>query len=200
MKCFITLAILFGPVLPARAEESLAELVAKVSSVASSGSGMDEAEQKLSEKLAPHGTAAADLLIPLLKSENEDVRQLAGYCVLDLPPGALLERHLPALMEACEKERGWLPNAIADIESEEAVAFLAKEFRKKPQTQAQIDNALIRTCPRSITPLLRPPVKMKASFSMASPTSGQKWAIRPHPRFLCFSRWHPTRMRLSTAG
>ena len=155
MKRMILLAILVGAVLPAQAGEPLADLIAKVSSIAFPGRGMNEAEQKLAEELATHGTAAADLLIPLLKSESEDVRQLAGYCLLDLPAGALLERHLPSLMEACEKERNWLPNAIADIESDEAVAFLAKEFRKDPQTQAQIDHALIRTCPRSIEPLLK---------------------------------------------
>lgn len=155
MKRMILLAIAVGVVIPARAGEPLADLIAKVSSIAAPGRGMDEAEQKLAVELAPHGTAAADLLIPLLKSESEDVRQLAGYCLLDLPAGALLERHLPSLMEACEKERNWLPNAIADIESDEAVAFLAKEFRKDPQTQAQIDYALIRTCPRSIAPLLK---------------------------------------------
>ena len=151
----ILLAIVVGAALPARAGEPLAELIAKVSSIASPGRGMDEAEQKLAEELATHGTAAADLLIPLLKSESGDVRQLAGYCLLDLPAGALLERHLPALMEACAVERDWLPNAIADIDSEEAVEFLAKEFRKNPQTQAQIDHALIRISPRSIEPLLR---------------------------------------------
>lgn len=155
MERMILLVMVAGAMLPALAGEPLADLIAKVSSVASPGSGMDKAEQKLAEELAVHGTAAADLLIPLLKSESEDVRQLAGYCLLDLPAGALLERHLPALMTACAVERGWLPNAIADIESEEAVAFLAEEFRKDPETDAQIDHALIRTCPRSIEPLLK---------------------------------------------
>ncbi len=155
MKRMILPLILVGAVLPAQAGEPLADLIAKISSVASPGNGMDEAEQKLAEDLATHGTAAADLLIPLLKVESGDVRQLAGYCLLDLPAGALLERHLPALMEACRVEREWLPNAIADIGSEEAAAFLAEEFRKKPQTHAQIDHALIRICPRSIEPLLK---------------------------------------------
>lgn len=154
MKRMILVGVLLGPVPDSQAAEPLDDLIAKVSSVASPGNGMNEVEQKLAEELAVHGTAAADLLIPLLKSESEDVRQLAGYCLLDLPAGALLERHLPALIEACEVEREWLPNAIADIESEEAVAFLAKEFRKDPETEAQIDHALIRTCPRSIEPLL----------------------------------------------
>ena len=67
----ILLAILVGAVLPAQAGEPLADLIAKVSSIAFPGRGMNEAEQKLAEELATHGTAAADLLIPLLNPKSE---------------------------------------------------------------------------------------------------------------------------------
>lgn len=138
----------------AHAGESLKELVAQIEATASEGEGMDQAEQKLAKDISAHKTDAADLLVPLLKSGNKAVRDLAGYCLLELPKGSLLKKHLPALMEACTKERGWLPNAIADIDDEQAVSFLAKDFRRSPETQGQIDNALVRTSPRSIAPLL----------------------------------------------
>jgi len=134
---------------------SLDDLLAKIEGTADPGRGMTVAEQKLAEEIATHGTAAADRLVPLLKSGNEDVRQLAGYCLMGLPSGSLLKRHLPELMEACRKERNWLPNAIADIDTDDALEFLAAEFRKMPQTEAQIDNALIRTAPRSVPFLLK---------------------------------------------
>ncbi|MEK7951955.1 HEAT repeat domain-containing protein [Luteolibacter soli] len=139
----------------AAAEPDLAALIAKIESTASSGEGMNAAEQTLAHHIAEHKTAAADQLIPLLKSENEDVRQLAGYCVLELPPGSLLERHLPELIEACRKDRGWLPNAIADIDADAAVEFLAADFRRKPETGAQIDHALIQAAPRSVPHVLK---------------------------------------------
>ena len=37
-----------------------------------------------------------------------------------------------------------MPNAIADVGTDEVAKFLAKEFRRFPQTRAQIDNALER--------------------------------------------------------
>ncbi|WP_035604477.1 hypothetical protein [Haloferula sp. BvORR071] len=139
---------------PLHAEEPLADLIARLGTTADEGKGINEAEQELAKAIAPHNTAAADLLLPLLKSDNKDVRQLAAYCLFELPAGSLLERHLPALTKACREERGWLPHAIADIGSDAALAFLAAEFRREPQTHAQIDHALIHTAPRSVPHLL----------------------------------------------
>lgn len=139
----------------AAAETDLAALVAKIEATADSSRGMNEEEERLAEDFAAHKTAAADQLLPLLKSEDEDVRQLVSYCLLELPSGSLLERHLPDLMEACRKKRNWLPNAIADIGSDAALEFLAADFRRMPETDAQIDNALERTAPRSVPHLLK---------------------------------------------
>lgn len=139
----------------ALAETPLPELIARIEPMASDGKGIREEERKLADEIALHKTAAADLLLPLLKSESKDLRELAGYCVSRLPAGSLLKRHLPELTEACRKERGWLPNAIAYIDSDAALAFLAAEYRREPQTDAQIDHALIRTAPRCLPHLLR---------------------------------------------
>jgi hypothetical protein len=154
MKRMILLAILVGAVLPTQAGEPLADLIAKVSSVASAGRGMDEAEQKLAEELATHGTAAADLLIPLLKSESEDVRKLALHCLGQLPVDSVLDAHLPALMEAYE-EHGLSPDEIAAIESCAAVHLLAKEFRKVLPFEHRVGDTLLRMGPRSVVPLLK---------------------------------------------
>jgi HEAT repeat protein len=154
MKRIILLVILVGAVLPAQAGEPLADLIAKVSSMASPGHGMNEAEEKLAEELAAHGTAAADLLIPLLKSESEDVRQLALHCLGELPADSVLDAHLPALMEANE-EHGFSPDGIAAIESDAAVHLLAKEFRKALPFEHLVGEALLRMGPRSVVPLLK---------------------------------------------
>jgi hypothetical protein len=154
MKRMILLAILVGAVLPARAGEPLANLIAKVSSIASPGRGMNEAEQKLAEELATHGTAAADLLIPLLKSESEDVRQLALHCLGQLPADSVLDAHLPALMEAYD-EHGFSPDEIAAIQSDAAVRLFAKEFRKVLPFEHRVGDTLLRMGPRSVVPLLK---------------------------------------------
>lgn len=155
MKRLVSLMLLIGPTAWAETAADLSELIARIEKTANPGNGMNQAEQELARQLAPHRTAAADLLLPFLKSGDKEIRQLAAYCILELPPGSLMKRHLPDLMAACRKERNWLPGAIAAIGSEDALRFLAEDFRRHPQTGAQIDHALIRTAPRSIPHLLR---------------------------------------------
>lgn len=154
MKRIILPVILVGAVLPAQAGEPLDDLIAKVSSIASPGSGINEAEQRLAEELAVHGTAAADLLIPLLKSESEDVRQLSLHCLGVLPADSVLDKHLPALTEA-NGEHGFSPDAIAAIESDAAVHVVAKEFRKEPPIENLLGHTLLHMGPRSVMPLLK---------------------------------------------
>gem|GEM_PF-6762580 len=130
-------------------------LLEKLPQVASSGTGMNKEEQDFSEELARHGGAAVDPLIALLKTKDADTYQLVTYCLTELNKDAFEPRHLKPMAAAARLKRSWLPNAIADIGTDEAAVFLAKDFRRLPQIQAQIDNALVRIAPRSIAPLLQ---------------------------------------------
>ncbi len=132
----------------------LAELLEQLPKVAAAGRGMDANEEALAQAFARHGRAAADPLVALLESEDPEIYQLVTYCLVALKKGDFEPRHLEPMAKAARKKRDWLPNAIADIDSDEAAAFLAKDFRRQPETMAQIDNALERMAPRSIAPML----------------------------------------------
>ena len=136
-------------------QESLDQLIAQIPSVASPGTGINQAEQKFSIKIQEYGTAAADALVPLLATNDEDAYDLVAYCRNNLNSDSLQERHLDPIAKAARQNHSWLPNAIADINTPEAIDFLAKDFRRAPQTMAQIDNALERCAPESILPLIR---------------------------------------------
>ncbi|MCF7733232.1 MAG: HEAT repeat domain-containing protein [Akkermansiaceae bacterium] len=139
----------------------LTELLERIPEVASPGSGMNAEEQALAEAIARHGRTAASPLIAMLESEDAEIYQLVTYCLCSLKNGDFVPGDLEPMARAEGKRRGWLPNAIADIDTDEAATFLAKEFRRQPETMAQIDNALERMAPRSVAPLLR-------EFRMAS--------------------------------
>ncbi len=136
-------------------QESLDQRIDQIPAVASPGVGMNQAEQELGYKIQKHGTAAADALVPLLTTDDEDIYDLVAYCINDLNADYLKPRHLDPIAKAARQNRSWLPNAIADINTPEAIEFLAKDFRRAPQTMAQIDNALERRAPESILPLIR---------------------------------------------
>lgn len=155
------LIVLFS--LPLKSEETernsneiapLAELLKKLPDVASDGTGMNQEEQDFAEAITKHGATATDALVEMLVVKDPHVYQLVTYCLLELKTEDFKPEHLKPMAKAARERRGWLPNAIADIGTDEAARFLVKDFRRLPQTMAQIDNAVERMAPRSIAPLL----------------------------------------------
>ena len=115
---------------------------------------MNDEEGALAKDIAKYGAAAADALVGMLDSTDAETYQLITYCLFSLKKEDFRPRHLEPMAIAASRRRDWLPNAIADIDTDEAAEFLARDFRRAPQTMAQIDNALERMAPRSIPPLL----------------------------------------------
>jgi HEAT repeat protein len=74
-------------------------------------------------------------LLPSLKDENRDVRDLASYTLRDAP---VREEHLDALMESRSRGDGWIAPAIARIGSPRAIEFLVSELRKDPEIGTQL--------------------------------------------------------------
>ena len=81
------------------------------------------------------GDAAVPALLPLLKDENSDVRDLASYTLRDAP---VREEHLDALIQSRLKGDGWIAPAIARIGSPRAIEFLVSELRKEPVNGTQL--------------------------------------------------------------
>ena len=74
-------------------------------------------------------------LLPLLKNENPDVRDLVSYTLRDAP---VTEEHLDALIASRLKGDGWIPPAIARIGSPRAIEFLVSELPKEPENGTQL--------------------------------------------------------------
>jgi HEAT repeat protein len=92
-------------------------------------------EQAASEAVLAFGEPAVPALLPLLKHENPDVRDLASYTLRDAP---VTEEHLDALIESRLKGDGWIPPAIARIGSPQAIEFLVSELRKEAEIGTQL--------------------------------------------------------------
>lgn len=134
--------------------KQLSELLEKIPKVASEGKGMIREEQDLATEIAKHGGSAADSLVAMLDSKDPEIYQLVTYCLVYLKQGDLKPKHLDPMIRAARQKQDWLPNAIANIRTDEAAIFLAKEFRRAPKRKAQIDSAVGRMAPLSIDPLI----------------------------------------------
>jgi HEAT repeat protein len=99
------------------------------------GPGISPKERAASRAVLAFGDPAVPALLPLLKSENPDVRDLASYTLRDAP---VTEEHLDALIESRLKGDGWIPPAIARIGSPRAIEFLASELRKEREPGTQL--------------------------------------------------------------
>jgi HEAT repeat protein len=139
----------------------LTELLERIPKVASPGRSVNAEESVLAETIARHGRAAAAALIALLETEDPEIYQLVTDCLGALKKGDFVPGDLEPMARAAAKRQECLPNAIANIDTDEAAAFLAKEFHRQPETMAQIDHAVQRMAPRSVAPLL-------SEFSAAS--------------------------------
>lgn len=99
------------------------------------GPGISSAGQAASKALLAFGDAAVPALLPLLKNESRDVRDLASYTLRDAP---VREEHLDALIASRLKGDGWIAPAIARIGSPRAIEFLVSELRKEPENGTQL--------------------------------------------------------------
>lgn len=104
--------------------------------------GIDREAQKLTERFAAHDhRKVVEVLLPLLQHEQDGVAHLAGFIIRMCDDGVVPEQ-LEALKKGYQKGAAWLPYAIASVQSDQAIEFLADEFRKNPQTGGQVDAAL----------------------------------------------------------
>lgn len=99
------------------------------------GPGISSKGQAASKAVLAFGDAAVPALLPLLKDERRDVRDLASYTLRDAP---VTEEHLDALIASRLKGDGWIAPAIARIGSPRAIDFLVSELRKEPENGTQL--------------------------------------------------------------
>jgi hypothetical protein len=99
------------------------------------GPGISSKGQAASKAVLAFGDAAVPALLPLLKDERRDVRDLASYTLRDAP---VREEHLDALIASRLKGDGWIAPAIATIGSPRAIEFLVSELRKEPENGTQL--------------------------------------------------------------
>jgi HEAT repeat protein len=117
--------------------------------------GIGQEAQNLSATYASHDhRKVVEALLPLLQDKRDGVADLASYIIRECDDGVAPE-HLEALKKGYHNGGGWLPHAIAKLQSDEAAAFLAEEFRKNPQIQGQVDWALISLGGKAVPFLLK---------------------------------------------
>lgn len=135
LKIFITISIL---VLTnsAWACETLDNCMTEFTQVAGDGLGTTKVEGEFAVRLAKFGDDAVVELLPLLLSENEGYRNLASYTLLKITP--INARHLDALNDGLQKDRGWLPSVIARIGTDKAKNYLVRDFIRKPESGGQM--------------------------------------------------------------
>jgi HEAT repeat protein len=114
---------------------SLDTCITALIAAAETGPGISPTEQAASKAVLAFGEAAVPALLPLLKDENRDVRDLASYTLRDAP---VREEYLDALMESRLQGDGWIAPAIARIGSPRAIEFLLSELRKEPEIGTQL--------------------------------------------------------------
>jgi hypothetical protein len=90
MNCLITrsVALLICHLLPvalhAAAADDAASLVETLKKSANSSNGISATEQNIAEKIQKLGAPAIPFLLPLLRDENEGLRELVSYTLRDM--------------------------------------------------------------------------------------------------------------------
>jgi HEAT repeat protein len=134
------LGVCCGSISMGATDAAAERLITKLKAVASPDRGTTQAEEEVAEELWKVGPKAVPLLLPLLKDNNEDVRELASYTLRDIE--GLTEAHLDALIESRRRGDGWIPLAIARIGTPKAIDFLIEELIRERQTGTQLTIAL----------------------------------------------------------
>ena len=109
---------------------TVAACIARARHVADQSGGITPPEDEVANALQALSPEAIDPVLQLLQDPNENVRELAGYILRDMP--GLRPEHLDALERAVEGGDGWLPPAIASIGTPRATRFLVDQLKKKP--------------------------------------------------------------------
>lgn len=115
--------------------KSLDACISALIAAAEPGLGISSKGQAVSKAVLGFGDAAVPALLPLLKDERRDVRDLASYTLRDAP---VREEHLEPLIASRLKGDGWIAPAIARIGSPRAIEFLVSELRKEPENGTQL--------------------------------------------------------------
>ena len=131
---------------------TVATCIERVHRVADPSDGITSPEDAVTDALHALGLQAIEPVIQLLQDPNENVRQLAGYILRDMP--GLRPEHLDALERAVEAGDGWLPPAIASVGTPRAIRFLVDQVAKNPEMDTQLTVALERLGPRAFPELL----------------------------------------------
>jgi HEAT repeat protein len=126
--------------------------LARARQVADPDGGISPSEEAVAEKLQGLGPLSIAPTIELLRDPNENVRELAGYILRDMP--GLGPEHLGPLERAVEAGDGWLPPAIASIGTPSAIRFLVEQLREEPETHTQLTYAFEKLGPAAFPHLL----------------------------------------------
>lgn len=136
-------------------EAEIAALTKQLVEVATPNAGVGKNIQEISEKFADFDhTMVVEALLPLLKHDKDGVPDKASYIILDYKDG-LRPDHLDQLKKGFRNGGGWLPNAIAALDTDGAAEFLAKEFRADPEIYEQLGWALVSMGERGVPFLLK---------------------------------------------
>jgi HEAT repeat protein len=122
-------------------QDALAALIARIPVVARGDPGIGPAEQRLASEILAHGAAAIPWVLPLLESDQSNVRSFAGFVAGDLK--GLSSDHLRALIGARRRGDGWVPRAIGRIGTPEAITFLLTDLEADPTPWTQVEVGLV---------------------------------------------------------
>jgi HEAT repeat protein len=123
-----------------------------IPTAAAAGDGINHEAQQLAKAINAYGGAAIPGLLPYLKDQRQEVRNLASFILRDQP--GLREEHLSALIESRLRGDGWIPNAIARIGTPTAIASLVSALRKEREMGTQLTFAFKHLGPKAGPPLV----------------------------------------------
>jgi HEAT repeat protein len=147
---------------------TLAELTQLLENTAEEGEGISKKELEVSDDINKMGKDAIPHLISLLKHKNKKVQDLAAFTLGGID--GLKPSHLNALIDAAkQKDRlGWLPHAIAEIGTPEAINYLAEELVKDKQQYTQLTFAFEYLGEKGIPYLIQLYTKYEFDYELQS--------------------------------
>lgn len=106
--------------------ESLDALVARISDVCDREAGLSKMEQDYIKKLLKHEKEAIPRLVGLLAHKDPDVAEMAAAALGDCT--SIDPKYLPQIIAGLDRNIGWLPRALARIESDLAAKEAVSRF------------------------------------------------------------------------